>query len=349
VYRTCLFCSSDLGANEAIEKFPVGRRLAFDPARGRLWVVCRACDRWNLTPLEERWEAIEQCERLFRATPLRASTDNVGLAKLPEGLTLIRVGEPARPEFAAWRYGEIFTRRRRRWYLAAGATVAVAIGVQFWGIPLILGVAGGSPFIWNLPRFAMRAQRRLRTYGAIIGDDGKSHRIRGKHLSSAILLPRGSDEMPALSIVHSGGPAVLEGDAATRVLNRVLAGINLKGGTREEVSDAVKEIEHARSPDQLIRQVARQQHQYLHTGRTRHSTGEKGSPAAIAALAPAPRLALEMSLHEESERLAMEGELAALEDAWKEAEEIAEISDNLLLPAGVMEAMKRLKGIDARS
>jgi hypothetical protein len=61
VYRTCLFCSSDLGANEAIEKFPVGRRLAFDPARGRLWVVCRACDRWNLTPLEERWEAIEQC------------------------------------------------------------------------------------------------------------------------------------------------------------------------------------------------------------------------------------------------------------------------------------------------
>ena len=51
-----------------------------------------------------------------------------------------------------------------------------------------------------------------------------------------------------------------------------------------------------------------------------------------------------MSLHEESERLAMEGELSALEDAWKEAEEIAEISDNLLLPSGVMEAMRRLKG-----
>ena len=344
MYRTCLFCSSDLGANESIEKFPVGRRLAFDPARGRLWVVCRNCDRWNLTPMEERWEAIEQCEKLFRATPLRTSTDNVGLAKLSEGLTLIRIGAPARPEFAAWRYGEIFTRRRRRWYVAAGATAVIAIGMQFWGIPLILGVAGGTPFLWNVPRSIMRVRRRLRTYGTIVGPDGATHRIRGKHLSSAMLLPRATDEMPALSIVHSGGQVILEGDAATRVLNRVLTGINLRGGTREQVSDAVQEIEHARSPDQLIRDVARQQQQLLNAKRTRHSTGDRGSAAAIAALAPAPRLALEMSLHEESERLAMEGELSALEDAWKEAEEIAEISDNLLLPSGVMEAMRRLKG-----
>ena len=41
-----------------------------------------------------------------------------------------------------------------------------------------------------------------------------------------------------------------------------------------------------------------------------------------------------MSLHEEQERRALEGELWMLEQAWKEAEEIAAISDNLLLPAG---------------
>ncbi len=52
----------------AIEHFPVGRRLAFDAAKGRLWVVCHHCGRWNLSPLEERWEAIEECERLFRGT-----------------------------------------------------------------------------------------------------------------------------------------------------------------------------------------------------------------------------------------------------------------------------------------
>jgi hypothetical protein len=44
----------------------------------------------------------------------------------------------------------------------------------------------------------------------------------------------------------------------------------------------------------------------------------------------APQLAVEMALHEESERRALQGELAALEAAWKEAEEIARIADSLL-------------------
>lgn len=46
------------------------------------------------------------------------------------------------------------------------------------------------------------------------------------------------------------------------------------------------------------------------------------------------RLALEMALHEEQERRALQGELRVLEAAWKQAEEIAGISDNLLLPEG---------------
>lgn len=40
MYSTCMFCQRSLGANEIVETFPVGRRLAFDEARGRLWVVC---------------------------------------------------------------------------------------------------------------------------------------------------------------------------------------------------------------------------------------------------------------------------------------------------------------------
>jgi hypothetical protein len=50
MYSTCLFCHQALGANEAIEAFPVGRRLVFDQQRGRLWVVCRKCQKWNLSP-----------------------------------------------------------------------------------------------------------------------------------------------------------------------------------------------------------------------------------------------------------------------------------------------------------
>ena len=90
-----MFCNKPLGANEVVESFPVGRRLAFDAARGRLWVVCTKCRRWNLTPLEERWEAVEDCERLFRETRMSASTENIGIARHREGLELVRIGNPA--------------------------------------------------------------------------------------------------------------------------------------------------------------------------------------------------------------------------------------------------------------
>ena len=103
MFSTCIFCNKPLGKNESLEAFPVGERIAFDAARGRLWVVCRSCERWNLSPLDERWEAIDQAEKLYRDTRRRVSTDNIGLAKLREGTTLVRIGEPQRPEFAAWR------------------------------------------------------------------------------------------------------------------------------------------------------------------------------------------------------------------------------------------------------
>ena len=77
-------------------------------------MVCRKCHRWNLTPLEERWEAIETCERIFRDTRTRASTDNIGIARHREGLDLVRIGKPPRGEFAAWRYGDQFGKRMRR-------------------------------------------------------------------------------------------------------------------------------------------------------------------------------------------------------------------------------------------
>ena len=55
------------------------------------------------------------------------------------------------------------------------------------------------------------------------------------------------------------------------------------------------------------------------------------------------RLALEMALHEEQERRALDGELSELERAWREAEEIAAIADSLLVPSGVQKLLERLK------
>src|SRR3954470_1741761 len=142
MYTTCLFCHTDLGSNEIIESFPVGRRLAFDAAQGRLWVVCRTCERWNLTPIDERWEAVEQCERLFTSTRLRVSTDNIGLSRLREGLELVRIGRPQRPELAAWRYGDQFGRRRRR-HIAMSAAVGVT-GVGLFVAGPATGIVAGS-------------------------------------------------------------------------------------------------------------------------------------------------------------------------------------------------------------
>jgi hypothetical protein len=55
------------------------------------------------------------------------------------------------------------------------------------------------------------------------------------------------------------------------------------------------------------------------------------------------RLAFEMAAHEESERIAIEGELAQLESDWKEAEEIASISDNMFLPQSITDFISRAK------
>ena len=149
MYQTCMFCKKPLGTNEVVEEFPVGRRLAFDSAKGRLWVVCRKCQRWNLAPIEERWEAVETCERLFRGTRIRTSSENIGLASHREGLELVRIGKPLRPEFAAWRYGGQFRTRYRRAALApfVGFGISIAINSAAAGYP---HRTGGNSSGWDL-------------------------------------------------------------------------------------------------------------------------------------------------------------------------------------------------------
>src|SRR5689334_19764717 len=173
MFATCLFCNQPLGTNTTFDAFPIGRRLAFDAARGRLWVVCRKCERWNLSPIEERWEAIEECERFFRATRLRVSTDNVGLAPVGDGLELVRVGSPLRPEMAAWRYGDQFGRRRRRQFLwgAAGAVGVASVAVLGPITGLIAGGSLGAFQIVNIAHMAYQV-KRLRSRVVLPGREG---------------------------------------------------------------------------------------------------------------------------------------------------------------------------------
>src|SRR5215471_7005472 len=191
MYSTCLFCHSHLGANEAVEHFPVGRRLAFDPGRGRLWVVCRKCERWNLSPLEERWEAIEESERLFRGTRLRVSTDNIGLARAADGLELVRIGSPQRPEMAAWRYGDQFGRRRRRHLMWTGAGFAAVGGVIILG-PMVGIFAGSTWGLWNVAStFSSLYQQRLVRARIQLPDRSGPVNVRLKQLSKAAIVSDG--------------------------------------------------------------------------------------------------------------------------------------------------------------
>jgi hypothetical protein len=131
MYSTCTYCYRPLGTNDVLETFAVARRVAFDPSRGCVWAVCPLCCRWNLAPIEERWEVVDECERRFRRTTLRDSSGNIGLAWLGGNVDLVQVGPALRPEVAAWRYGRTLATRRsaHRRTLGGVATMAIVNGV----------------------------------------------------------------------------------------------------------------------------------------------------------------------------------------------------------------------------
>ncbi len=337
-----MFCQGDLGKNEAVESFPIGRRLAFDSAKGRLWVVCRKCERWNLTPMEERWEAIEACERWFRETRTRVSTDQVGLARLREGLELVRIGAPQRPEFAAWRYGDQFGRRRQKHMLMAGGVAGVV------GVGVIAGLATGAVSAIALGQtgnfYNLVVQNR--TVARIRLPDQRVIKISHQQLEGArFSAPPSPDEKWHMVVEHKKGVDEFTGQEAVQLAGKLVTRANRGGGNRKQVRAAVDEIEAARHPEAFLDQflathaVEEALPRYPLIGITgkplsrekqlrRKGQKVKGS---FAAMDKPTRLALEMALHEEQERRAMEGELAILEEAWRQAEEIAAIADNLLV------------------
>jgi len=54
MYATCAFCNGKFDGDGGPSGLGVGRRLAFDEWRGRVWVICPKCARWNLTPMDDR-------------------------------------------------------------------------------------------------------------------------------------------------------------------------------------------------------------------------------------------------------------------------------------------------------
>jgi hypothetical protein len=342
MYATCLFCHGALGRNEAIECFPVGTRLAFDAAHGRLWVVCTGCGRWNLTPLDDRWEAIEACERRYRDTRVRVSTPNIGLARLAEGVELIRIGAPLRPEFAAWRYGTRFLGRRRETQLVAAAGAALTLATAAIAGPVlapaltlgaisIVAIPGLTSALGVIPVVGTLAIRDYLVHDRVVarlsGPRGRVLTVRAKHLSDVELHVDHRGGLPTLEVMHDGGWVRYSGSAAIQTTALLLAGANRFGASGAQVQAAVGHIEQSGDASSYLARTATM-------GRSRvriMSMLNEYRRLGAMHLNPVERLALEMAVHEESERRAMEGELAILEAAWRDAERIAAIADTLLL------------------
>jgi hypothetical protein len=329
MYRSCIFCSAPLGANESIERFPVGRSLAFDAAKGRLWAVCPKCARWNLAPIEERWEAIEDAERLFRDTRLRVQSENVGLAKLRDGTRLIRVGQALPGELAVWRYGGMLGRRRAAY--VAGVGIGMGLPAAMTGM-LAAGMAMGAavgmgvmyvPLVYVLLRDNARNRaRKLLPYSGIDVDAEALRRARlaftfqgEASVEVRVRVPFPSQAVPELdSWCYEW--AVLPQEQGRTLLRRGMVVLNAPLAGRDQVRAAVNLLTVSGSAESYLRRAAADHAPVDDVLAERWVRGAR-------------RLALEMAVHDDLEREAMQGELAALEAAWRQAEEIAAIADAL--------------------
>jgi hypothetical protein len=258
-----------------------------------------------------------------------------------EGLELVRIGEPLRPEFASWRYGDSFGKRRRRNVLLAGGTI---IG----GIAIINGAGVLGVGLGMAPQLLFQAAALLH---------GKRPIIRvPRHEAAPIELS--AQLVPELRVVKhpEAGWAVrtkvlqpgytfrklrrvdprdeiFTGDEAERLLVGALARQNAYQGSARQLRGAVELVEQRGTLHDLV----------IGGGMP---TREGNNMRKLANL-PAPwRLAVEMALHEEREREALAGELKLLEWEWREADRLAKVSDDLAMPPEVGADHARLRAED---
>jgi len=324
MYKTCAFCNGGFDGDGGPSGLGVGRRLAFDEWKGRLWVVCPRCGRWNLSPLDDRLERIEGVARAAAAGRLLASTAQVSLIRW-ERYDFVRVGKPPRLELAEWRYGErLKARRQERLKYVVPITLAAA-GVMI----AINAAAGGSMGVmtFQLPNLANAIYTRIvgrrrvpLTEPPICARCNTVMELRARHVQRARLVP---DSKADLALVvscpncHEEG-ALLTGPDAAQALRQGLTYLNVQRSGKRRAADAAHEVEAIGGPDRLIQDVSRRQ-------------------LTLRSLRPERRLALEMAVDEQAEVL-------ELERQWREAEELADIADGTLSSDPIIEEqLKRLR------
>ena len=310
MFKTCAFCNTPLDGDGGPSGLGVGRRVAFDEWKGRLWVVCRRCSRWNLTPMDDRLERIETLARAAAQGKMLAATDQVALIRW-QSYDLVRVGKPPRVELATWRYGERLRARARD-----RAKVVVPLTAAALGLGIAANVAlGGSLgiFVWNLHSLGdwayvrLIGSRKVRLLEPpVCARCGSLMELRAKHLQFARVVSEAHTDAAVLvscPACHAEG-TLLTGSDAAAALRQGLTFLNATRAGRRRAHEAALVVDQMGGADHLIRDVARRE-------------------LTLRSLRPERRLALEMAVDEREE-------VRELERQWREAEEIAEIADGLL-------------------
>jgi hypothetical protein len=217
-------------------------------------------------------------------------------------------------------------------------------------------IAGGSWALFNVAQslHSVYNQRRARAHLAVPGFD-EPVALRIKQLSGVAIIendgawglripfiaPRKDDPVANSNRARFRRTATefsvdVTGDDALAAAGKLLPAINEAGANRRQLEDAVKIVGGASDPHKLFAEYSAPP-RYV---------GPRVIPATTRPLGSLPnevRLALEMASHEESERRALEGELALLEEAWQQAEEIAAISDDMFVSDETKERLAALK------
>lgn len=233
--------------------------------------------------------------------------------------------------------------------LIAGGGVAAVIAATAGSAALGAGIGGFAYMIGQVSQNIIRGSPNA-VVAKIRSETGRMMHVRRRHLAESSF-ERAEDGSLALNLRYKNGSARFTGREAERVAAIVVPKVNRFGGTKRTVSEAVGEIESLGGSERFLSYLADMSRttsrRMMPDTRPRWRRGERDFSKYGLFSLPAPhRLALEMALHEEAERRAMDGELEELERAWREAEEVAEIADNLLVPDSVDEQFKKLKGGD---
>ena len=335
MYTSCFICRRSLETNVSVAHLAVGRKIAFDVDRGRLWVVCSHCGQWCLTPIEERWEAIAECDALFQRAEARVSTANVALARTAD-VELIRIGAAPRDDIANWRYGPRFARRRRKARIIAG-TAAVAAGggtgVALYAIgaaALSTGSALVGVWLFMLGAAYAFKLRHLPDWAPVARlsfPDG-SHRTLHRPDLSRVTFYRRDEKPRAIARIELSGLIVdYTGDDLIDLLTRILPHANWSGASPQEIAAATKALDRAEGVGESThaRTIRRDAWERL-------MAPARNAPQRLMRLSVVDRLALEMAVAEEVERRSMSSELPQLAQRWVEEEEIARTSDDMFLP-----------------